>query len=175
VKPEHTPAIQADRAPRKSGRKPASQSGAVEIRARLQAWKQTPEPQRTSLRALAIEIGTSHQLLSFYLARWDRRQATGYRRQAKEIRIRAEAETYPWIVSEMQRQAQALEKAAFQSMIGSVLDDTLRQLKRKARHDQLSRDEVRMLRLLASRGFSKARRVLDRIDRDGKSQKIICH
>ena len=170
MKPEQTPVIPTGRARRKRGRKPASQSSAVEIRTKLLAWKQTPELQRTSLRALAIEIGTSHQLLSFYLRWWDKRQAKEYRRQAKEIRSRTGAETHPSIVSEMQRQAQALEKAAFQSMIGSVLDDTLRQLKRKSRGDQLSRDEVRMLRLLASRGFWEAREVLDRIGQDRKSK-----
>jgi hypothetical protein len=168
VKPERMPGIQTDRAPGKRGRKPANESRGVEIRTRLQAWKQTPAPQRISLRTLATEIGASHQLLSFYFRRWDKRQAREYRQQAKEIRIRAVTETHPWIVAEMQRQAQALEKAAFQSMIASVLEDTLRQLTRKAKGHQLSRDEVRMLRLLASRGFCKAREVLDRIERTEK-------
>ena len=56
------------------GRKPAGESRAAEIRARLAAWKQTPEQGRISLRALAAELGTSHQLLSFYLRRWDKWQ-----------------------------------------------------------------------------------------------------
>jgi hypothetical protein len=54
---------------RKRGRKPASESHAAEIRARLSAWKQVPETQRMSLRALAAEMRVSHQLLSFHLRR----------------------------------------------------------------------------------------------------------
>lgn len=56
------------------GPKPAGESRAAEIRARLMAWKQTPEQERISLRALAAELGTSHQLLSFYLRGWDKWQ-----------------------------------------------------------------------------------------------------
>lgn len=56
------------------GRKPAGESRAAEIRARLAAWKQTPEQERISRRTLAAELGTSHQLLSFYLRRWDKWQ-----------------------------------------------------------------------------------------------------
>ncbi len=53
----------------KRGRKPARESRAPEIRARLMEWKRTPESFRSSLRAVAAEMGTSHQLLSFYLRR----------------------------------------------------------------------------------------------------------
>jgi hypothetical protein len=60
----------------KRGRKPANESRTVEIRARLTEWKQTPAPFRNSLRALAAEMGTSHQLLSFYLSRLEERQGT---------------------------------------------------------------------------------------------------
>jgi hypothetical protein len=38
------------------GRKLISESRAAEIRAKLAAWRQTPEPQRISLRALAAAI-----------------------------------------------------------------------------------------------------------------------
>ncbi len=51
----------------KRGRKPADESRARILRARLVVWKQTPESQRVSLRTLAAELGTSHQLLAFYL------------------------------------------------------------------------------------------------------------
>ncbi len=53
------------------GRKPAGKSMAAEIRAKLIVWHQTPEPRRPSLRALAAEMRTSHQLLSYHLARYD--------------------------------------------------------------------------------------------------------
>ena len=151
------------------GRKATGQSRAEEIRVRLLAWKQTPEPQRISLRAVGRELGTSHQLLGHYLTNWEKWQAKEYRRQAKQIRVSAGTETHPWIVAEMQRQAQGLEKAAFQSMIGSVLDDALRQLKRKARGGKLSRGELGMLRLFASRGYREAQKVLDRYSSMEKS------
>jgi hypothetical protein len=144
------------------GRKPASESRAAEIRAKLLAWRQMPEPQRISLRALGHELGTSHQLLGHYLKGWEKWQSKEYRRQAREISAHAEAETRPWIAAEMQRQAQALEKAAFQSMVGSLLDDTLRKLRRNARGRQFSRGEIKMLSLLASRGYREAQKILDR-------------
>jgi len=50
-----------------SGRKPAYESRSVELRRSLVVWKQTPESIRPSLRALAAELGTSHQLLTYFL------------------------------------------------------------------------------------------------------------
>ena len=50
-----------------SGRKPAYESRATEFRHRLTAWKRIPESSRPSLRALAREMDTSHQLLAHYL------------------------------------------------------------------------------------------------------------
>jgi len=156
--------IHADCTQGKRGRKPASESRATEIRTRLLAWKQTQEPHRISLRALARELGTSHQLLGHYLTRWEKWQAKEYQRLAKEIRVRVKAETRPWIATEMLGQARALETMAFQSMLGSALDDTLRQLRRKARVGPLSSGEVKMLRLFASRGYQNAHEILDKFN-----------
>lgn len=47
------------------GRKPKQESRAAEIRARLAEWKRMPEFSRLSLRALARELSTTHQLLSY--------------------------------------------------------------------------------------------------------------
>jgi|SRR5579863_968498 len=44
------------------GRKPAYESRAAEFRQRLMVWKGTAESSRPSLRALAVELGTSHQI-----------------------------------------------------------------------------------------------------------------
>jgi hypothetical protein len=49
------------------GRKPKQQSRSEEFRKTLAAWKQIPVAFRPSLRALARELGTSHQLLGHYL------------------------------------------------------------------------------------------------------------
>jgi len=153
--------VTADRATVKQGRKRASESRAAEFCERLAARNHTPKPQRISLRALARELGTSHQLLSHYLAHLEKWQAQEYRRRAKEIRARAEEETRPWIVAEMLRQSQALEKAAFQSMLNAMLDRTFRQLERSARRGELPRGAVRMLRVFANRGYRNAREILE--------------
>lgn len=80
----------------KRGRKPANESRATEFRLRLWKWKQTPEAERISLRALAVELNTSHQLLSSYLDTLDewlqRERSEQYRRMAAEILDRARAE-----------------------------------------------------------------------------------
>lgn len=74
------------------GRRPASESKAALIRATLWTWRQTPREQRVSLRALAVELGTSHQLLSFYLRDLDRWQMREHRRAEKQILACAKAE-----------------------------------------------------------------------------------
>jgi hypothetical protein len=51
----------------RKGRKPANESRTEAICTRLVSWSQASEGQRPSLRVLAKELGTSHQLLSFYL------------------------------------------------------------------------------------------------------------
>jgi hypothetical protein len=82
-----------------SGRKPAHESRATEFRHSLTAWQRTPESSRPSLRALARALGTSHQLLTFYLKRLDQWQANEYWRQVREIRARVRTENRlltPW-------------------------------------------------------------------------------
>jgi hypothetical protein len=49
------------------GRKRKLESRSAEFRHMLIAWKQAPESARASVRGLAREIGTSHQLLEHYL------------------------------------------------------------------------------------------------------------
>ena len=71
------------------GRKPKAESQGTRFRASIAEWKRTPAFVRPSLRALAFELGTSHQLLSFYLKNLHKWQSKKYWRQAKEIRSRA--------------------------------------------------------------------------------------
>jgi len=70
------------------GRKLKWESRAAEFRQRLFIWKQTPESLRPSLRELARNLGTSHQLLGFYLQHWEAW------RKAEEIRERATIEVF---------------------------------------------------------------------------------
>src|SRR5215469_779122 len=79
----------------KRGRKSKQDSRSDEIRARLVGWKQTPNSMRPSLRSLARELGTSHQLLSHYLERLHVFQSQEYFGRSKEIHARAEVEGRP--------------------------------------------------------------------------------
>jgi hypothetical protein len=56
----------------RAGRKRKEESRAAEIRQRLLTWRVSPERVRPSLRELARQLGTSHQLLKFYLDGLDR-------------------------------------------------------------------------------------------------------
>jgi hypothetical protein len=75
-----------------SGRKPKTESRADEFRQRLVIWKQTPEFSRPSLRELARQLGTSHQMLNHLLKGLDKWQAQEDWRRVKEIRGRARDE-----------------------------------------------------------------------------------
>jgi hypothetical protein len=145
------------------GRKAARESRAVEIRAGLMVWKQTPEAYRSSLRGLAAEMGTSRQLLSHYLKHWDKWQAKEYRRQAAEIRSRVEAEMRPWIADEMLRQADAYDRTAFWSTIDALLEKTFQRLQREAKASPLNAMQLKMLKLFASNGHSKAQELLENL------------
>jgi len=152
--------IRRDASAVRRGRKPTCESRAAEIRARLAAWRQTPEPRRISLRALAAEIGTSHQLLSFYLQRLDKWQTKEYRRQANDIRARAQAENRsitPW----EEAQIIAYQRASFQSMVDSVVSHTLRQFRKQIKHGKLSGRQVKMAKLLARKGCREAQKILN--------------
>lgn len=118
-----------------------------------------PESQRQSLRALATQIGISHQLLSFYLRQWDEWQSREYRRKSREIRAHAKSESRPLTPGE-QAQIVAYERAALCSLADSVLSDLLRRLQTKAKLGKLSRVEFQMAKQLARRGFRKAQEVL---------------
>jgi hypothetical protein len=169
-------------AARKRGRKRISESRATEIRTRLVEWKQTPEASRSSLRALAAEIGTSHQLLSFYLRRWDKWQAKEYQRNANEIRARAEAEKRSMTEDE-QAQVVAYTRAALVREIEAGVRDMLRRIRSK--RGEMSRQELRFVRLLARKGYAEAKEMLGQSDRVSvqivsnpnmlKISKIICH
>jgi len=121
-----------------SGRPPAYESRAAEFRRRLIVWKQTPESMRPSLRALAGELGTSHQILVYHLNRLDRWQA-----QERAKRIRAEGRP-------------------FTAALVEVGADTLWRIKQEARRGPLNGHQVKILKLFAKQGFSGAREILEK-------------
>ena len=161
MKPEEKQRIQANRAHGKPGRKLVSQSRAGEIRAKLLMWKQSPELQRISLRALAVELRTSHQLLGSHLRSLNKWQAKDYKGRAEEIRNLAWAENRrltPWEES----RAGALDRAAFQCMIESALAQALRRYEKELRKGKGRAGNLRPFRMLAQRGFPGAQNVLQK-------------
>jgi hypothetical protein len=56
---------------REAGRKPKDQSRATELRQALVTWRQISEAARPSLRFLAAQLHTSHQLLNHFLGTLD--------------------------------------------------------------------------------------------------------
>lgn len=143
-----------DEAVRKRGRKRISESRGTEIRARLVEWKQIAEASRPSLRALAAELGVSHQLLSFYLRHWDRWQAKEYLRNAKDISAGAKAENRT-LTGEDQAQIVAYTRAYLQSEANSMIVDMLTALRKAAKRGKLSRQQLRVAKLIADRGYGK--------------------
>ena len=144
-----------------AGRRIANESRAAEIRTRLLTWKQTPEPQRISLRRLAAHMGTSHQLLSFFLKSWDKWLGKEYLRKANEIRARAKAENRDMTPGE-ESQVIAYERASFRSVLESVLADTLWQLRVAAKAGTLSKGQMKLLNLFARRGYPIAQEILEK-------------
>jgi hypothetical protein len=152
----------ADPASKTPGRKAATETRAEEFRARLTVWKQTPKEQRVTLRALAAELGTSHQLLCAYLRRLDKWQGKEYWRRAKAIRERAWAENRVTTPAE-DAQAEALDRAAFHYTIGALLDTTVRRYEKELRETEagtLKGNKLRLVKMLARHGSPLAQKLL---------------
>src|SRR6516165_10828349 len=152
------------------GRKPKAESHADKIRAKLAAWKQTPEYLRPSLRDLARQMGTSHQLLAHYLQRLEKWQAKEYEDKAQKIRARAEVENRYLTTSEAQ-QAQAYDRESVRYLLESVLGDALREWEQEIKQDvKAGRSPAarygKLLRKAASRGNQQAQGILAKYFKD---------
>jgi hypothetical protein len=143
-----------------SERKHAQESRATEFRRRLIEWKRIPETSRPSLRALAYELGTSHQLLGHYLKRWDQWQGKEYLRQAREIRARANAENRSLTPLEEQ-QAHACARAGVSALVHSLLLDDIKRMNKDSERRPLVWQEIKALKLFA-RHFPEARELLQK-------------
>lgn len=120
------------------GRKPKQESRSVEFRQRLIVWKLTPESLRPTLRKLARELNTSHQLLAHYLDDLEVWQAKENYRKSKDsikaIRTRAEIEKRPLTPWEEQ-QMRANDRASFGFLLDSVVLGAFRKLQGELRQD----------------------------------------
>lgn len=140
------------------GRKPSHESRATEFRRELIEWKQNPESSRPSLRALARELGTSHQLLAFYLMGLGEWQAREYWRQAREIRARAMDENRD-LTSWEEQQARAYDRAGAGTMAQFMLLDSIERMKKESEHRPLVWQEIKVLKIFA-RQFPEAQELL---------------
>jgi hypothetical protein len=138
------------------GRKVKQESRAVEFRQRLVAWSLVPGFARPSLRALARELGTSHQLLQHYLdglQEWECKE--GYHRakeksekKAAEIRARVEAEGREMTMRE-----------AIDAIVIPGLHDRIERIRQDAKRGPLDHWKIQTLKLYAKQ-FSGAKEIL---------------
>jgi hypothetical protein len=144
----------------KHGRKFKGESRSTEFRQTLIEWRQIPAAARLSLRALARQLGTSHQLLQHYLDGLEEWEWQERRRKAKEeseeIRARAKAEG-----REMTRWE------CVRTVVDPALLDTLMEIRRDAQHGPLHRTQFQILRLLVKQGFPGAQEVLQECSQVG--------
>ena len=154
---------------RKRGRKIKQASRADELRRRLTAWKQIPESQRPSLRALARELGTSHQLLQYYRYGLEIRQAR--EQQAKRARecqritdnIRAQAKARALTLWE-QEQLLAYDRRYMSAAAGEILLKQLEALSRKAKKERLNWWDIKTLKLLVKSRLPGAQELLQKCE-----------
>jgi predicted secreted protein len=147
------------------GRKLKQESRSSEFRQRLIARKQTPAAFRPSLRALARELGTSHQLLSFYLKNLYKWQSKEYWRQAREVHARANAEGRPLTQWEEQ-QVYAYNRAGIRATVGPVLLDVIKRMRKESERGPLCRQDIEALKIFA-RQFPEAQELLQKCLRNG--------
>jgi hypothetical protein len=152
-----------------SGRNPKPESRGTEFRATLSEWKRTPENLRPSLRALARDLGTSHQLLAFYLKGLEEWQAEEYWRYAREIRARAFAKDRPLTQWEEQ-QARAYDRAGIRLATGHMLRDQIERMKKESERRPLVWQEIKLLKILAP-WFPEARELLQKCSQSSVKDK----
>jgi hypothetical protein len=152
------------------GRKPTQESRSAELRQSVIEWKQSPEGSRPSLRALARQLGTSHQLLKHYLDGLEKWRYMERHRKATEesaqIIARAIVEGRPMTEWEEQRY-HACAMAAIRAKGGALVLGELARLKQEARRGPLNPAQVKLVKILAKRGFTDAQELLDKLSRSG--------
>ena len=138
------------------GRKKQPESRAAEFRERLMVWKRTPGSSRPSLRALARELSTSHQLLQHYLdglEEWEckeRYQRAKEKAQKKAVEIRAGAEA--------EGREMTMRECCEAILTPGILHQ-IEKLRREAKRGPLDHWQIQTLKLYAKQ-FSGAKEIL---------------
>lgn len=130
------------------GRKPKAESSATELSQKLVARKRTPESSWPSLRAFAAELGTSHQMLTYYLSGVDKWQAE---ERAKHIPARAKAAGRHMTLRE-----------CLDAIITPGFFCKIEKLRQAAKRGPLNHWQIKMLKLLAKQGFAGAQDLLEK-------------
>lgn len=152
------------------GRKSKYESRASEFRRKLAVWRQMPEGSRPSLRALARELGTSHQMLAYLLKRleeWEHKENSRRERQhALGIRTRAKAEnrqTTTWEEQQIQLHERASLRSFLEFGLLGVLKHWGRELAQAAKDGKPPAPEAKkLLRIFASRGNQTAQAIIEK-------------
>jgi hypothetical protein len=134
----------------------------------------TPVGLRPSLRTLARQLGTSHQLLTHYLgglAKWQYEQR--YRKAKKEsdeIYAHAKTENRNLTYWEEQ-QVGTCVRARIQALVVPTLLDTLEDIKREAKCGPLNRAQFKTLKIFAKQGFPGAQELLQNCAQNGPKER----
>lgn len=156
---------QTEQLPKQSeaGRKPKDESRATELRQALIEWKQTPEGLRPSLRFLALQLRTSHQLLTHFLNTID-----GW---GLEERIRLAKERAEHIQARAREEGRRLSGP---EIAGAILEPALLEMIAKAQQEfklgPLDSHQVKMLRMLAGE-FPEAQNLLHKCLQDRRPRR----
>lgn len=156
------------------GRKTKQESRSTEFRQRLIEWKQSPEWSRPSLRALARQLGTSHQLLKHYLdglEKW--RYKERYRKATEESdQIFARAIDEGRLMTQWEeQQLHACTIAAVRAKVCSLGLDELAKLREEAKRGPLHPAQFKMVKVFAKQGFPGAQELLQKCSQLGVKER----
>ncbi len=147
------------------GRKTKQESRATEFRQRLVGWSRVPESARPSLRALAFELGTSHQLLQHYLRGLEKWECDEVYRQAqaekKAISGRAKAENRSMTPWEEER-FHMWDRTGVRAFVRSSFLRQLEGMKERAKKGPLHRLEVKSIQIFVKCGIPGAQELLEK-------------
>jgi hypothetical protein len=131
---------------RGAGRKPKENSRATELRQALIEWKRIPEDSRVSLRCLAAQLRTSHQLLAHYLEGLN----DWYERRQYEARKRQALERAQQIEAAVAREGRHMNmREAFDSVMTPAFIDQVEKMRQDFRLGPLSKHQIAMLKIYA--------------------------
>lgn len=148
MNPEQQTEQQTETLPMKpgAGRKPKENSRATELRQALIEWKQIPEGSRMSLRCLATQLRTSHQLLAHYLEGLD----DWYERRHYEARKRQALERAQQIEATVAREGRHMNMSeAHDSVLVPAFLDQIEEMRQDFRRGPLSSHQKAMLKIYA--------------------------